>query len=90
MFGLRATNEPLTTDATLRRTARTAKYEKTQSDNARKTRKTTKRTADDNAGQPGTANAALPTRSQKATCAMHYKGRMLCRLTPEVTGAKTA
>jgi hypothetical protein len=58
--GLRAKNEPLTTNATLQRTARTTKQEDTMCANARKTRRTAKRAKDDNAGQPGTANAALP------------------------------
>jgi len=48
--GLRTANEPLTTNATLRRTARTTKYEEAKRANARETEQTTKRTKDDNAG----------------------------------------
>jgi hypothetical protein len=61
--GLRAKNEPLTKDATPQRTARTTKYEDAMCANARKTRQATKRAKDNHAGQPGTANAALPARS---------------------------
>ncbi|OOG36045.1 hypothetical protein B0E51_18905 [Rhodanobacter sp. C05] len=50
--GLRAKNEPLTTNATLRRTARVVRHEDTKHDNARDLRRTTKRTKDCNAGQP--------------------------------------
>jgi hypothetical protein len=52
--GLRAKNEPLTTNTTLQRTARTTKYEDAMCANARKTRRTTKRAKDSNAGQPET------------------------------------
>ena len=46
------------------------------------------RAKDDNAGQPGTANAALPTRSQDVKRAKHYEGKTLCRLTPELSGGE--
>ena len=45
-----------------------------------------KRAKDDNAGQPGTANAALPTRSQDVKRAKHYERKMLCRLTLKLSG----
>jgi hypothetical protein len=43
--------------------------------NARKTRRTGKHAKDNNAGQPGTANAALPPRSQDVKRAKHYEGK---------------
>jgi len=43
--------------------------------NARKTRQATKRAKDNNAGQPGTANAALPARSRDVKRAKHYEGK---------------
>jgi hypothetical protein len=73
--GLRAKNEPLTTSSTLQRTARTTKYEDAICADARKTRRTTKRAKDNNAGQPRTANAALPPRSQDVKRAKHYEGK---------------
>jgi len=73
--GLRAKNEPLTTSTTLQRAARTTKHEDAVCANARKTPQTTKRTKDNNAGQPGTANAALPTRSQDEKHSKHYEGK---------------
>jgi hypothetical protein len=54
--------------------------------NARKARRTTKRTKDNKAGQPGTADAALPTRSQDVKRAKHCEEKMLCRLTLELSG----
>jgi hypothetical protein len=73
--GLRAKNEPLTTTARLRRTARSVQQEEARYDNARQTRRTTKRAKDNNAGQPKTANAALPARSQDAKRSKQYKGK---------------
>jgi hypothetical protein len=52
--GLRAKNEPVTTNAKLRQTARTAKHEDAGRDSARQPRQTIKRAKDDNAGQPET------------------------------------
>jgi len=71
--GLRAKNEPLTTDARLRRTARAAKREKTRCNNARKTPRTTKRTKDNDAGQPGTTRCAKQMRSRKDNARDNYK-----------------
>jgi hypothetical protein len=48
--GLRAKDEPLTTDAMPQRTARTTKYEEAMCANARKARQATKRAKDNNAG----------------------------------------
>jgi hypothetical protein len=84
--GLRAKNKPLTTSATLRRTARTAKHEDARYASARKTQRTTRRTKDDNAGQPGTTQGAQLTRSQKAKRATQPRRKMLCRLTLELSG----
>jgi len=86
--GLRAKNEPLTKNVTPQRTARTTKYEDATWANARKTRQATKRAKDNNAGQPGTANAALPTRSRDEKRARNHAGKMLCRLTLELSGAR--
>ena len=86
--GLRAKNEPLTTDATLRRTARAVKYERTRSDNARKTRQTAKRTKDDDAGQPETTCCAQHKRSRKDDSRDNYKEMLLCRLTLELSGGE--
>jgi hypothetical protein len=85
-LGLRATNEPLTTDAALRQTARTLKQEELRYDNARKTRRTTRRATDNNAGRPETTRNAQPMRSKKAPHATHYKEMLLCRLTLELSG----
>ena len=41
-----------------------------------------------NAGQPGTTNAALPTRSQDVKHAKHREEKMLCRLTLELSGGE--
>jgi hypothetical protein len=76
--GLRAKNEPLTTNATLRRTARTAKHEDARCANARQIRQTTKRAAGDNAGQPETMQRAQPMRSLDATrMRNNCEGKML-------------
>jgi hypothetical protein len=72
--GLRAKNEPLTTNATLQRTTRTTKYEDAMCANARKTRQTAKRTKGNNAGQPGTASRCFATRSQDVKRAKRYEG----------------
>jgi hypothetical protein len=84
--GLRTENEPLTTGPTLQRTARTTKYEDAMCANARKARQATKRTKDNNAGQPGTANAALPARSPRRETREEPRRKMLCRLTLELSG----
>jgi hypothetical protein len=73
--GLRAKNEPLTTNARLRRAARTMKCEEARYANARKTRRTTKRAKDDNAGQPETTQRALQTRSRNAAATKNYEGK---------------
>jgi hypothetical protein len=86
--GLRAKNEPLATSTTLQRTARTTKYEDALCTSARKTRQTTKRAKDINAGQPGTADAALPARSRDVKRARDNAGKMLCRLTLELSGGE--
>jgi hypothetical protein len=86
--GLRAKNEPLTTNATLQRTARTTKPEDATCANARKARRTTKRTKDDNAGQPETTCLAQPMRSQKWRTRHNDKRMLLCRLTLELSGAR--
>jgi hypothetical protein len=67
--GLRAKNEPLTTKAKLRQTARTTKPEDARYANARETRQTTQRATDNNAGQPETTRLAQPTQSQDETYA---------------------
>jgi hypothetical protein len=56
--GLRAKNEPLTTNAKLRRTARTAKNEDAKYTNARQTQEVTRHAKDDNAGRPVAMQAA--------------------------------
>jgi hypothetical protein len=56
--GLRTKNEPLTTNAKRRRTARTAKYEDAKYTNARQTQEVTRRAKDDNAGWPVATHAA--------------------------------
>jgi hypothetical protein len=64
--GLRAKNEPLATDANLRRTARTAKNEEARCANACNVRMTTRRTKHCKAGRPETTQNAWPMRSKKA------------------------
>jgi len=64
--GLRAKNEPLTTNATLQRIARTTKYEDAMCANAAQDTTNTKRTKDCDAGQPEATCLAQPMRSQKA------------------------
>jgi hypothetical protein len=63
--GLRTKSKPLTTNATLRRTARSVKQEETRYANARKTRRPTKRSKDDNANQPETTRPAQLMQSPK-------------------------
>jgi len=75
--GLRAKNEPLAADATLRQTARTAKHEKTRYDNARKTPRTTKRAKDNNAGRPETTHCAQHMRSRKDNARDNCKEMLL-------------
>jgi hypothetical protein len=76
--GLRAKNEPLATDATLRQTARIVKHEDACCDSARQPRQTTKRAADNNAGQPETAECMQLMRSQNATrTRSNCEGKML-------------
>ena len=53
-------NEPLTTQATLRRTARATKHEETRCAHARKLRRTSQRTKDHNAGRPKATQRAEP------------------------------
>jgi len=72
--GLRAKNEPLMTNTTLRRTARTTEKVDAMRANARKTRRTTKHAGDDNAGQPKTRWLAQLTRSKNAARDTTTKG----------------
>jgi hypothetical protein len=73
--GLRAKNEPLTTNATLQRTARTATHEDAKCANARKTQRTTNRAKNDNAGQPETTQRALQTRSRRRDDGENCEGK---------------
>jgi hypothetical protein len=87
-FGLRAKNEPLTTDTTLRQTAPTVKHEEMRYDNARKTGKTTKRTTDNNAGRPEPHETRDRCEARKQRTQCNYKGMLLCRLTLELSGGE--
>jgi hypothetical protein len=71
--GLRAKNEPPTTNANLRKAARAAKQKEATYNNARKTRRTTKRANDDSAGQPEATQRGQFMRSQNATHATNEK-----------------
>jgi hypothetical protein len=73
--GLRAKNEPLTTNARLRRAARTMKCEEARYADARKTRRTNKRAKGGNAGQPETTQRALQTWSRNAAAAKNCEGK---------------
>jgi hypothetical protein len=65
--GLRATNEPLTKEATLSQTARIVEHEDACRDSARQPRQPTKRTTGNNAGRPETTECLQLVRSRHAT-----------------------
>src|SRR5690606_20799089 len=80
--GVRARNEPLTTNVMLQRTARTTKQEDAACVNARKTRQTTKHAKGNNAGHPGTAKRRFANTKPERETREALGRKMLCRLTP--------